>query len=258
MKPYSFSIVVPSLNQREYLPETIGSILYQTGGMDLEVIVVDGGSTDGTVEWLSQLRDPRVHWTSEADDGQADAVNKGLRRARGDIVGWINSDDTYAPGAFEAVAEAFARSQGSQWVIGRASIIDPSGQEIRPALTAYKNWWLGRLTHERLLRQNVISQMGVFWRRPFGMAVGELDVSLNYALDYDLWLRMSRRSKPLLLDEEVARFRVHPESKSTKNLRAQFEEDHAVAMRYENRGYGAKLRHRLNAEKIVIAYTTWL
>jgi glycosyltransferase involved in cell wall biosynthesis len=254
MRTPRFSILVPSFNQRAYIPETIGSILYQTGGFEREVLVIDGGSTDGTVEWLSGLRDPRVIWTSERDNGHADAVNKGLQRARGDIVGWLNSDDTYLPGAFEKVAAAFSRSERTQWVVGRASIMDGSSREIRKPVTAYKNWALSRLTHDRLLRQNVISQMGVFWRRSFGAEVGSLDERLKYALDYDLWLRMSLRSRPCVLEEDVARFRWHPRSKTTNNLRRVYEEARAVAMRYEQASYAAQLRHRLHAEQILLAY----
>src|SRR5947209_7610807 len=106
-----FTIVTPSFNQREFLGRTAESILSQAGGFDLQWIVIDGGSTDGTLDLLRDLaaRDPRVHVTSEADRGQAHAINKGLARAGGDVVGWLNSDDLYAHGALAAVDDAFTK-----------------------------------------------------------------------------------------------------------------------------------------------------
>ena len=98
------SIVTPSYNGLRFLNAAAQSVLTQTGDLELEWIVVDGGSTDGTVDYLRKLTDPRVHWTSEPDGGQSHAINKGLARATGDVVAWLNTDDVYTPGALNAVA----------------------------------------------------------------------------------------------------------------------------------------------------------
>jgi len=110
------SIITPSFNQRAFLEQTAQSVLGQIGNFELEWIVVDGGSTDGTVEFLGGLNDPRLRWISERDAGQSDAVNKGMQRANGDVIGWLNSDDLYTSGALANVAMAFIDPQ-IQWAV---------------------------------------------------------------------------------------------------------------------------------------------
>lgn len=185
------SIVTPSFNQRDYLAQTLQSVLGQEGDFHLQHLVMDGQSTDGTVDLLKSTTDPRLQWTSEPDTGQSDAINRGLRRATGDIVGWLNSDDLYTPGTLAAVANAFADPKVN-WVIGRYQIIDPQGHEIRSFVVRYKDRFLSHYSYRKLLRENFIAQPSVFWRRTFGEKIGLLDESLHHAMDYDLWLRMGK------------------------------------------------------------------
>jgi glycosyltransferase involved in cell wall biosynthesis len=248
------SIVTPTFNGMKYLPATGTSVLSQAGGFDLEWIVVDGGSTDGTVDYLRGLNDPHVRWVSEKDRGQSDAINKGLAMAGGAVVAWLNADDLYTPGTLAAVAEAFDRHPEAQWIAGRCDIIDSGGAPIRNAVTRYKDRSLRRYSYRRLLRENPISQPAVFWRREFGKKVGPIDVSLDHAMDYDLWLRMGRESDPLLLDRVVAHFRLHPESKSGTQTRERFDEQYLVASRYFGDDRASRWVHRLNVEKIVWSY----
>jgi glycosyltransferase involved in cell wall biosynthesis len=249
------SIVTPSFNGRRYLEETSRSILSQAGDFDLEWIVVDGGSTDGTVEFLRSLgSEPRVRWISENDRGQSDAINKGLATAAGDVVAWLNTDDLYTPGALAAVADALARNPGAHWLVGRYEIIDSAGRVIRPAVARYKERFLRRYTYRALLRENFISQPAVFWRREFGERVGPLDESLHYTMDYDLWLRMGRESPPLFMDRVLARFRLHESSKTGQVSRQQFDEQYRVACRYVGADRASRWVHRFNVEKIVWAY----
>src|SRR6476660_9299939 len=123
------SIVTPSYNQGAYIGRTIDSILSQEGDFELDYRVIDGGSTDDTVAVLKSYGD-RVAWTSEKDKGQVDAINKGLAKATGDIVGWINSDDLLLPGALAKVADAFRARPSVEWVHGRCVIIDEHDQEV--------------------------------------------------------------------------------------------------------------------------------
>jgi glycosyltransferase involved in cell wall biosynthesis len=235
LMPIKFSIITPSFNQCRYLRQTMRSILSQAGDFQLEWIVMDGGSTDGTVELLreSALSDPRIVWTSEKDAGQSDALNKGLARAQGEIIGWLNSDDLYAPGTLAAVAEAFEQHSDAQWLAGRCGIVDEEGNRIRESITRYKNRLLDRYTYRRLLGgENPISQPAVFWRRSFGEQVGPLDVTLHHAMDYDLWLRMGRISRPLIPGRELSLFRIHSTSKSGTQTAERFAEQYAVARRY--------------------------
>lgn len=250
------SIVTPSYNARRFLDRAAASILRQSGDFDLRWIVVDGGSTDGSVDLLRELasRDPRLHWISEPDSGQSHAINKGLALADGDVVAWLNADDEYAPGALAAVTDAFANPD-AQWLVGRCDVIDESGKVIRPAVVRYKERSLRRYRYRALLRENFISQPAVFWRGTFGREVGPLDESLHWTMDYDLWLRMGRHSAPLLLLEPVlARFRLHAGSKTGQVDRRQFDEQYAVACRYLGDDGLSRIIHRFNVEKIVWAY----
>ena len=248
------SVVTPSFNQREFLGRTAQSVLSQTGDIELEWIVIDGGSTDGTLELLRGMLDPRIRWHSEPDRGQSHAINKGLALASGEVVAWLNSDDVYMPGALAAVAEGFSRHPQAQWLVGRYQIIDRDDRVIRSAIARYKDRWLDHYTYRALLRENFISQPSVFWRRAFGEAVGPLDESLHWTMDYDLWLRMGARSDPLILERVLAQFRVHERSKSGGVDRRQFDEEYRVALRYLGDDRVSRAIHRFNVEKIVWAY----
>jgi glycosyltransferase involved in cell wall biosynthesis len=250
------SIVTPSHNARRYLEEAGRSILSQAGNFDLEWVVIDGGSTDGTVGHLraAARRDGRIRWLSEPDRGQSHAINKGFALAGGDVVAWLNADDLYTPGALAAVAGAFAANPGAQWLVGRYEIIDADGRVIRPAVARYKERALRRYSYRALLRENFISQPAVFWRREFGRGVGALDESLHYTMDYDLWLRMGREADPLFLDRVLAQFRLHGASKSGRVNREQFDEQYRVAGRYFGADRTSRWVHRFNVEKIVWAY----
>src|SRR5262245_25539695 len=124
------SIITPSFNQAQFIRRTIDSVLSQDGDFELDYRVVDGGSTDGTIDILKSYGD-RLAWTSESDRGQVDAINKGLARADGDIVSWLNSDDTLMPGALQRIVSAFEQHPETEWVHGRCPIIDEHDREVR-------------------------------------------------------------------------------------------------------------------------------
>lgn len=248
------SIITPSFNQAAFLRATAESILSQEGQFQLQWIVVDGGSSDGSVEFLRRLEDPRLTFTSEPDHGQSDAINRGLGRADGDIIGWLNSDDLYLPGTFRCVCDVFSQNPAAKWIVGACEIIDSDEQIIRRRITRYKDRQLSRYSYKRLLRENFISQPAVFWRRQFGQQVGPLDESLHYTMDYDLWLRMGRLSEPMIVDRVLSQFRLHSSSKSGAVNRRQFDEGYEVAQRYLGRDRVSSLVHKFNVEKIVWSY----
>lgn len=254
-----FSIIMPSLNQRAYLSKAIDSVLSQQGNFDLELIIMDGGSTDGSLELLQSITDPRVQVCSGKDKGQSDAINQGFAKATGDIHAWLNSDDFYLPGAFQAVVDTSGNQPKCQWCIGRVIIVNANDQPIRPGITRYKNRKLDRFTNHTLLIENPISQMGVFWRRELADNVAYspqrlLNEDLYYTMDYDLWLRFMQISHPVIMDDDVAAFRWYPQSKTGRINRAQFDEQFAVAKPYLTDKPWLRFRHRLGVEMIVFAY----
>lgn len=248
------SIVTPSFNQANFLARTARSVLSQTGDFDLKWIVIDGGSGDGTVELLKSLNDPRLSWVSEKDRGQAHALNKGLQAVNGDVIGWLNSDDLYLPGAIATAVDALHRDPTAQWIVGSYQIIDESDNVIRPSVSRYKERALRKYRFRSLLRENFISQPAVFWRNEFGRRIGAVDESLHWTMDYDLWLRMGRACDPLIIPRPLAQFRLYDSSKSGKFDRRQFDEQYQVASRYFDGDRMSRFLHRVNVEKIVWVY----
>jgi glycosyltransferase involved in cell wall biosynthesis len=248
------SIVTPSYNQAEYIGRTADSVLSQQGDFELEYVVVDGGSTDGTVGILESYEDA-IHWVSEPDEGQADALNKGLAMTSGDIVGWLNSDDLYERGALAAVAEAFEREPDVQWLYGKVRIIDSRDREIRRWITWYKNLRMRRFRYTKLLIENYVSQMGVFWRRSAGETVGPFRKDLRYCMDYDYWLRLGERWPGRFVDRYLAAFRWYVSSKSGAGFKTQFREELDVAREHAaGQHRWAVLAHWFTYAKIVTAY----
>jgi len=253
VKP-TFSVVTPSFNQGAFIGRTIDSVLAQGGGFDVEHWIIDGGSTDGTLDVLGRYGD-RIQWVSEPDRGQVDAINKGFRRVTGDIVGWLNSDDVYEPGAFEKVAAAFARRPEAKWCFGLCRVIDEDDREVRRGVTAYKNSWIRRYSAERLLVCDFISQPAVFLKRELFDELGALDESLDWAFDYEYWLRIAQRYQPVIINEYLAAFRWHPASK-TSNL---FTKAERAALRVAKRYARGRRRyywlHVWFTIRIIVAYT---
>jgi glycosyltransferase involved in cell wall biosynthesis len=224
------SIITPSWNQRGFIGATIDSVLGQ-GYPNLDYVIVDGDSTDGTLDILRGYGEA-VRWMSEPDRGQAHALNKGLRMTTGDVIGFLNSDDVYEPGALLAVGRFFAGHPEAHWVTGRCRTIDERDNEIRRPITAYKNAWLQLRSYRALLLLNYMSQPATFWTRTAGEEVGDFDESLRYAMDYDYWLRLGRRHRLWLIDRYLASFRVHAASKAGAAAAPQFDSDMRIVRRY--------------------------
>src|SRR4051794_12356977 len=220
--PVSFSIVTPCLNAEATIAQTLRSV--RTQDVDrLEHVVVDGGSTDGTLDVLRAAEGP-VRFVSEPDNGLSDAMNKGIRMARNDVIGWLNADDVYLPGALARVQEAFEARPGALWATGRCLIIDRDGNEIRRGVSAYKNALLDRWSFPLFLTQNFVSSPATFVRREAFDQVGLFEERFRYSMDYDVWLRLGRRSAPIVIDEPLACFRMAEGSLSMSGFERQFEE----------------------------------
>lgn len=245
------TIVTPCLNGAATLPQALDSVAAQ-GYPDLEHIVIDGGSTDGTLEILEAAG---VRYISEPDSGLSDAVNKGLRLATGDAIGWLNADDLYEPGALHRVGRACAERPDAHWVTGRCRIIDADDREIRKGVSAYKNAFLARYSYGLLVAQNFIACPSTFVRRSAFDQVGLLDERFRYSMDYDLWLRLGRLGDPVVLGgAPLAAFRMAEGSLSMSGFERQFAE-HAQNAREHGRGHPVGLAaNRLTSRAIVAIY----
>jgi glycosyltransferase involved in cell wall biosynthesis len=249
------SIITPSFNQVRFLPAALESVHGQSGPFELEHIIVDGGSTDGSVDILRRLG-PAARWVSEKDDGQADALNKALAMATGDVIGWLNSDDLYEPGALAAVAEVFQSEPQTMWLYGKVRVVDAQGAEIRRWITAYKNLRMRRWSYGRLLAENWISQMGVFWRHSAGRQAGAFNPDLHWTMDYDFWLRLGSRWPGRFVDQYLADFRWYPTSKSGAGFSKQFREGLEVARAHGGSGHKwAVFCHRIHDARTAAIYS---
>ena len=229
----SISIVTPCLNAAGTIEEALASVRSQ-GYPRLEHVVVDGGSTDSTVELLRQA--DGVRFVSEPDRGRADAVNKGVAMSTGEVIGWLNADDRYEPGALLAVGEALAADAGAMWATGYCRIIGGEGEEIRAPITAYKNFLLRRWSYALYLSQNFVADPATFVRRAALEEAGPLDERYLISHDYDVWLRVARRHPPLVLRRTLASFRMTEDTASMTGFERQFHE-HAEVARLHGEGH---------------------
>ncbi|MFM7024380.1 MAG: glycosyltransferase family 2 protein [Flavobacteriales bacterium] len=202
------SIITPSYNQGRYIEETIRSVVDQNYP-NLEYIIMDGGSKDNTVEVIKKYADKITYWESKKDKGQSDAINKGLKKASGDIVAWLNSDDMYTENALQRVADIFAKNPDVDIVYGNVWQFYPKGKTEKHINKKFnpKQFLTGVNMH----------QPSVFWRRKVHEEIGFLDEALYYTMDYDLWLRLFYNYKSYKTDTILSRFRCHEEAKTSNN-----------------------------------------
>jgi glycosyltransferase involved in cell wall biosynthesis len=202
------SVVTPSFNQAHFLEETIQSVLSQ-GYPDLEYIVMDGGSTDGSKEIIRKFADRLADWKSAKDGGQAEAIRDGFARATGEILCWLNSDDTLASGTLKMVGEFFAAHPDVDLVYGDLNLVDAEGKRLYTARPLLR---LGILVYENAF----IPQQAMFWRRSLYERVGGLDPSLDFAMDFDLVIRfLLAGARVRKLQGILANYRWHPAAKSS-------------------------------------------
>lgn len=247
------SIVTPSYNQAQFIRATIDSVLSQDYPA-IEYFVIDGGSTDGTVEILKSYG-KKIKWISEKDDGQTDAINKGLRMAKGDVLAYLNSDDVYLPGTLKRVGEYYAAT-GADWITGDCTVIDVEGKPssgdwiIRP----YKRFLMALYSPTTLrIADSMLPQPSTFWSRKAYVRVGEFNVKYHYVMDYDYWLRLAKIYRPHDLRVVLSGFRAQPDSKSETSRNKLMAE--GVITLKEN---GAKsweiLLHKIHSDIVRLAY----
>jgi glycosyltransferase involved in cell wall biosynthesis len=247
----SITVVTPCVNRARTLPEALESVRTQ-GYPRVEHIVVDGGSTDGTLEILRRAEG--VRWTSEPDRGLSHAMNKGVAAAQGEVIGWLNADDRYLPGALDAVGSAMAQRPDALWATGRCRIIDGDGREIRRRVTAYKNALLRRYSFRLYLTQNFISAPATFLRREAFGRVGLFDERYRISMDYDLYLRLARDADPLILDRYLSDFRMVEGTLSMSGFELQLREHSEQARRHGAGHPVAVAANQLTSRLIVLIY----
>lgn len=231
MTAIRISVVTPSYNQAKYIEQTILSVL----GQDyphIEYIVMDGGSTDGSVDIIRKYADRLAYWCSEPDGGQADAIANGFERATGDILCWLNSDDVFLPGALRAVANYFAQHPAVEAVSGGVLRVDSSGRPFGHHAYAYELGARATYNWLRFYGQDGVIQAGTFWRRSSYEAVGGLNRELQYIMDRDLFVRLAKRRRFGRLPQLLAAFRQHDEAKTRCLRDVCAEEEKEFADRY--------------------------
>jgi glycosyltransferase involved in cell wall biosynthesis len=221
-------VITPSYNQGQFLEETLRSVLLQ-GYPNLEYIVIDGGSQDESRALLEKYAPFLSFWVSEKDQGQTHAINKGLRQATGAVMGWLNSDDLLLPDALNQIGRAFLRPQ-TQVVCGFRYFMSADSRLMQG--------WIRGLPHPHVVRhRNILAQETVYWRREVWEALGELDESLYFCMDYDYWQRMVAVGYRFrLLPHYLGAFRQHESSKSLTQERIHKRE---LALLYPRYGVGA-------------------
>lgn len=200
------SIITPSYNQAKYLEQTILSVLNQDHPR-IEYIVMDGASTDGSVDIIKKYAGRLVHWESEKDKGQADAINKGFARATGEIIAWLNSDDYYLPGTIRTVVKVFEENPDAVLVYGNMLAVDENGKTFNTL--NYK-----QLTLEDLLCFQIIGQPAVFMRRSALQKTDGLDSTFHFLLDHLLWIQIAKHGRILHIDQTWSAARYHAEAKN--------------------------------------------
>ena len=229
----SITVITPALNSAPTIARTLQSVAEQ-GYPHVEHLVIDGGSTDGTLDLLRAA--PGVRFISEPDRGLSDAMNKGVALATGDVVGWLNADDFYLPGALHAAGSALAEHPSAEWATGTCIIVDDDEQEIRRPVTRYKRALLRRYSRGSLLVQNFIAAPATFVRTGALRAVGGFDERFRYSMDYDVWLQLAERGDPVVIDRSLTAFRMAEGSLSMSGFERQFAE-HAQNAREHGDGH---------------------
>ena len=236
------SVVTPSFNQGRFIEQTIRSVLLQDYP-NLEFIIIDGGSTDNTIEIIKKYEVWLAYWVSEPDRGQSHAINKGIKQATGVILFWLNSDDLVFKNVFGLVGDIFAGDEKLALLIGQSKLIDVDGNFIGELHSSYTSW------EEAITNpQNSVRQVSTFFRRTLFEHHGNIDESLNLAMDSDILLRFTKYVNPHVIDQYLSAFRIHGASKSRNEIILAYEESDRVRKKYIETEKNSKIHKMRSAQ----------
>jgi glycosyltransferase involved in cell wall biosynthesis len=218
------SVITPSMNSAEFIEETLDSVAVLR--TPHEHIVIDGGSTDSTVELLKSRDDPSLIWVSEADRGQTHAVNKGLRLARGELLAWLNADDAYVSDNLDSAVHLLAENPNADAVWGFMDIVDADGERQRQYRSGSFSWWRYLYVGGHIPTPTIVFRRSLLDRAP------QLDERYQDSADYDFYLRLLRHRDVVRLRRPLVRFRYHHGSKTASNIGLQQREALDIRLRY--------------------------
>lgn len=230
------SIVIPSYNKVKYIEKTLDSIVSQSY-QNFEVIIQDGGSTDGTLDVIKKFakRYPKlISYLSGKDGGQLDAINKGIKKAKGEIITYINADDEYVDGAFEAVAGYYVENPNALWFAGKGIVIDENDNEIARLATVYKSFLLLHATYYLLLTTNFLMQPSVFITRKAILKYGMFTGTKFSVMEYDMWLNIGKDQMPVVINKVLGKFRLTKESKTGLKSEVLLKQDEKIVKKYSS------------------------
>jgi len=241
------SVIIPSFNKVKYIGETLTSLIAQDYP-HLEVIIQDPGSTDGSLKIIGSYvkKYPGIFKLyKEKDGGQLDAINKGFEKANGDVLAYINADDTYELGALRKVGGYFLGHPDSLWLAGRGKVINKKGDEVAKAIAIYKNILLKINSYKLLLVTNYLIQPSVFLTRKAWSKYGPFQGKTKFVMEYEMWLRMGKKCMPAIIDDNLSSFRMSGENISAVQYEQTLSEDENIVLRHTKNKLVLGL-HRLN------------
>lgn len=252
-----FSIVTINYNGDRFLEETIRSVVCQASAeIELEYIVIDGGSTDKSLQIIDRYRSSLAHVISEPDCGPANALNKGFKLATGEVLAWLNADDCYFPGALQRVAEGMKENPEAAFCFGRCPIVNEKSEEIRMGITRFKELFFPVSAQFTYRCINYISQPALFFRHEALHHIGLFDETMVAAWDYKFILGLWRQGPGVLLGgPPLARFRWHEQSISGTNFSTQFKEEYVAVTADAGRYHPSAMAHFIVRWLIVGAYS---
>lgn len=236
------SIVTPNYNQGDFIERTIKSVLGQ-GYPNLEYIIIDGGSTDNSVEIIKKYEDQLHYFVSESDSGMYDAINKGFAQSSGEIMGWINSDDVHQQNSLFKLAKLFTRHQHVEWLMGYPTLINEADEVTWEGQDKPVHNPLFFYLHNHMIGFSFIQQESTFWKRSlWEKAGGEIDLQYKLAGDFELWLRFFKHAKLYFTHKRLSAFRRREGQKSEDQQRYIQEANQAVANNQPKQHWRLKMR----------------